>query len=80
IYGGRHPQLQVKSCLQAMQALCELEYLEPATYEQLQAAYRFLRRLEHGIQAINDQQTQRLPHDEHWRHNLATTLGFEDWA
>ena len=60
IYGGRHPQLQVKSCLAAMQALCQLWYLEETTYQELQAAYRFLRRLEHGIQAINDQQTQRL--------------------
>ena len=79
IYGGRHPQLQVKSCLQAMQALYELKYLEQSTYEQLQVAYRFLRRLEHGIQAINDQQTQRLPHDQYWQHNLAVTFGFEDW-
>nr|WP_200861759.1 bifunctional [glutamate--ammonia ligase]-adenylyl-L-tyrosine phosphorylase/[glutamate--ammonia-ligase] adenylyltransferase [Psychrobacter aquaticus] len=79
IYGGRHPQLQVKSCLQAMQVLRELGYLELSTYEQLQAAYRFLRRLEHGIQAINDQQTQRLPHDPSWQHNLAITLGFDDW-
>ena len=79
IYGGRRPQLQVKSCLQAMQVLCELRYLESSTYQQLQAAYRFLRRLEHGIQAINDQQTQRLPHDPHWQHNLAITLGFESW-
>lgn len=80
IYGGRHPQLQVKACLQAMRALCEREYLEPFTYKQLQEAYRFLRRLEHAIQAINDQQTQRLPHDSHWQHNLAITLGFEDWS
>ena len=79
IYGGRHPQLQVKACLQAMQVLCKLEYLELSTYEELQAAYRFLRRLEHGIQAINDQQTQRLPQDAQWQHNLAVTLGFEDW-
>ena len=79
IYGGRRPQLQVKSCLQAMQVLCELRYLEPSTYQQLQEAYRFLRRLEHGIQAINDQQTQRLPHDPHWQHNLAITLGFDSW-
>ncbi|WP_367108778.1 bifunctional [glutamate--ammonia ligase]-adenylyl-L-tyrosine phosphorylase/[glutamate--ammonia-ligase] adenylyltransferase [uncultured Psychrobacter sp.] len=79
IYGGRYPQLQVKACLQALQALYELNYLERITYEQLQAAYRFLRRLEHAIQAINDQQTQRLPHDPHWQHNLAMTLGFEDW-
>lgn len=79
IYGGRHPQLQIKPCLEAMQALCQLEYLEPTTYQQLQGAYRFLRRLEHAIQAINDQQTQRLPQDAHWRHNLALTLGFEQW-
>ncbi len=79
IYGGRHPQLQIKSCLQSMQVLCELGYLELSTFEQLQAAYRFLRRLEHAIQAINDQQTQRLPHDPHWQHNLALTLGFDDW-
>lgn len=80
IYGGRQPQLQVKSCLKAMQALYELEYFEPSTYQKLQAAYRFLRRLEHAIQAINDQQTQRLPHDEFWQHNLALTLGFADWS
>ncbi|MGE6440644.1 bifunctional [glutamate--ammonia ligase]-adenylyl-L-tyrosine phosphorylase/[glutamate--ammonia-ligase] adenylyltransferase [Psychrobacter sp. NPDC078409] len=79
IYGGRHPQLQIKPCLQAMQVLCELGYLEHSTYEQLQAAYRFLRRLEHAIQAINDQQTQRLPHDEQWQHNLAVTLNFKNW-
>ena len=79
IYGGRHPQLQIKSCLEAMQVLCELRYLETSTYEQLQSAYRFLRRLEHGIQAINDQQTQRLPHDPKWQHNLAITLGFDNW-
>ncbi len=79
IYGGRHPQLQVKSCLQAMQALCQLAYIKQPTYQALQEAYRFLRRLEHGIQAINDQQTQRLPQDAFWQHNLATTLGFEDW-
>ncbi|MGO2386365.1 MAG: bifunctional [glutamate--ammonia ligase]-adenylyl-L-tyrosine phosphorylase/[glutamate--ammonia-ligase] adenylyltransferase [Psychrobacter sp.] len=80
IYGGRHPQLQIKPCLQAMQVLCELGYLEHSTYEQLQAAYRFLRRLEHAIQAINDQQTQRLPHDEQWQDNLAVTLNFESWS
>ena len=79
IYGGRHLQLQVKPCLQAMKALCDLRYLKHPAYEQLQAAYRFLRRLEHAIQAINDQQTQRLPHDTFWQHNLAITLGFNNW-
>ncbi|GAF62414.1 LOW QUALITY PROTEIN: glutamate-ammonia-ligase adenylyltransferase [Psychrobacter sp. JCM 18903] len=79
IYGGRHPQLQVKSCLQAMQVLHKLEYLERTTYQELQAAYRFLRRLEHAIQAINDQQTQRLPHDRSGSITWQLPLGLDDW-
>ncbi|WP_230659762.1 bifunctional [glutamate--ammonia ligase]-adenylyl-L-tyrosine phosphorylase/[glutamate--ammonia-ligase] adenylyltransferase [Psychrobacter sp. I-STPA10] len=80
IYGGRHSQLEVKSCLKAMQVLYEFDFLDAETYENLQAAYRFLRRVEHGIQAIHDQQTQKLPTDPQWQHNLAVTLGFEDYA
>lgn len=79
IYGGRHPELQVKSCLNAMKVLVDLGYIEAKTYRHLSAAYRFLRRLEHGIQGIHDQQTQRLPQDAHWQNNLAKTLKFEDW-
>ena len=79
IYGGRHPQLEVKSCLKAMQALNEFDFIEDKTYEQLEEAYRFLRRVEHGIQAIHDQQTQRLPNSAEYQNNLAVTLGFEDW-
>lgn len=79
IYGGRHPQLQIKPCLQAMSVLCQLGYLETSTYQDLQSAYRFLRRLEHGIQAIDDQQTQRLPQDADLQYNLAMTLGFDNW-
>lgn len=79
IYGGRHPQLEVRSCLKAMQALNEFDFIEDKTYEQLAEAYRFLRRVEHGIQAIHDQQTQRLPNSVECQNNLAVTLGFEDW-
>ncbi|WP_199507921.1 MULTISPECIES: bifunctional [glutamate--ammonia ligase]-adenylyl-L-tyrosine phosphorylase/[glutamate--ammonia-ligase] adenylyltransferase [unclassified Psychrobacter] len=79
IYGGRHPELQVKSCLNAMKVLVDLGYIEAKTYRHLSAAYRFLRRLEHGIQGIHDQQTQRLPQDAHWQNNLAKTLKFDNW-
>lgn len=79
IYGGRHPQLEVKSCLKAMQVLNEFDFIDDKTYEQLEEAYRFLRRVEHGIQAIHDQQTQRLPNSAEYQNNLAVTLGFEDW-
>ncbi|WP_019520513.1 bifunctional [glutamate--ammonia ligase]-adenylyl-L-tyrosine phosphorylase/[glutamate--ammonia-ligase] adenylyltransferase [Faucicola boevrei] len=79
IYGGRVLPLKVKNCLQAMQKLHELDYLDAQTYENLANAYRFLRRLEHGIQAIHDEQTQRLPSDPVWQQNLANVLGFDDW-
>ena len=79
IYGGRHPELQVKSCLNAMKVLVDLGYIEAKTYRHLSAAYRFLRRLEHGIQGIHDQQTQRLPQDAYWQDNLAKTLKFDNW-
>jgi len=80
IYGGRHSQLEVKSCLKAMKALNDFDFIDDETYEKLEAAYRFLRRVEHGIQAINDQQTQRLPSNPESQHNLAVTLGFKDWS
>lgn len=79
IYGGRVTPIKVKNCLIAMQKLHEMDYIDKQTFDNLQQAYRFFRRLEHGIQAINDEQTQRLPTDPFWQHNLAQVLGFDDW-
>ena len=80
IYGGRVSDIKVKNCLQAMSQLEKHGFIDAVTHEQLAQAYRFLRRLEHGIQAINDEQTQRLPQDAKQRHQLAQVLGFADWA
>ncbi len=80
IYGGRVSDIRVKNCLQAMSQLEKHGFIDAVTHEQLAQAYRFLRRLEHGIQAINDEQTQRLPQDAMQRHQLAQVLGFADWA
>lgn len=80
IYGGRVSDIKVKNCLQAMSQLEKHGFIDAVTHEQLAQAYRFLRRLEHGIQAINDEQTQRLPQDAMQRHQLAQVLGFADWA
>ena len=79
IYGGRVSDIKVKNCLQAMNQLEKHGYIEATTHQQLAEAYRFLRRLEHGIQAINDEQTQRLPQDPTHQQNLAKVLGFTDW-
>lgn len=80
IYGGRVGDIKVKNCLQAMNQLEKHGYIEATTHQKLAEAYRFLRRLEHGIQAINDEQTQRLPQDPTQQQNLAAVLGFADWS
>lgn len=81
IYGGHHVAIaQNPSCLACMAVLTDLGYLDAAEAEQLGDAYRFLRRLEHAIQARHDSQTQRLPSDENELLAVAQTLGFESIA
>ena len=79
IYGGRVTAIKVKNCLQAMEQLEQHGFLDPQTHDNLAKAYRFFRRLEHGIQAIKDEQTQRLPKNPDEQANLACVLGFENW-
>ncbi|OOR91559.1 bifunctional glutamine synthetase adenylyltransferase/deadenyltransferase [Moraxella caviae] len=81
IYGGHHITLgEKRACLDGMAELAKLGYLDKDESDNLAAAYRFLRRLEHAIQARHDQQTQRLPQDENELFAIAKTLGFDDVA
>lgn len=79
IYGGKFVQMQVKTCLLAMQELADLDFIEPSTHWSLHTAYLFLRRLEHAIQALQDKQTQRLPQQPEQQARLAKVMGFADW-
>lgn len=80
IYGGHYAVLTEKTaCLEALSALCELQLLDKKTTDELTCAYRFLRRLEHAIQARHDTQTQKLPKGEELT-AIARTLGFDDSA
>ena len=78
IYGGHHVRIaEHPACLECMQVLTELGYIDAEESKQLSSAYRFLRRLEHAIQARHDNQTQRLPSDADELLAIAQTLGFE---
>lgn len=79
IYGGHYQQLQIKTCLGAMKELNKHGFFEDATHRDLKSAYLFLRRLEHAIQAVDDQQTQKLPADNQAQQNMAITLGYQNW-
>ena len=54
IQGGARRELRGVQCLQMLACLGELQMLPADQVAQLRAAYLFLRRLEHAIQALQD--------------------------
>ena len=79
IYGGAKLELQDRQCLVSLHHLGEVGLLETQAVAELEDAYLFLRRVEHAIQAFNDQQTQSLPSEPDLRQRMIETLGFADW-
>ncbi len=57
-------------------ALAGEGWVTPEAAEELAVAYRFLRDLEHRVQMVNDEQTQKLPKDEADLISLARLAGF----
>ncbi|HLB83310.1 MAG TPA: bifunctional glutamine synthetase adenylyltransferase/deadenyltransferase, partial [Steroidobacteraceae bacterium] len=80
IRGGSDPRLQTRSLLRALSLLAGQKLLPAAAVEELDAAYRYLRRVENRLQEWNDEQTHELPADEAGRMRLAATMGAADWA
>lgn len=79
IYGGSKLELQDRQCLVSLHHLGEVGLLEMQAVAELEDAYLFLRRVEHAIQALHDQQTQSLPNEPDLRQRMIETLGFADW-
>ncbi|SDB80915.1 glutamate-ammonia-ligase adenylyltransferase [Acinetobacter boissieri] len=79
IYGGSKLELQDRSCLTNLNHLANAELLSQAEVDTLTDAYIFLRRVEHAIQAIDDQQTQLLPTTPELQQCVLITLGFASW-
>jgi glutamate-ammonia-ligase adenylyltransferase len=78
IWGGRFPELRSPSTCDAIEALTRAGRVTRAAAEDLLAAYRFLRRLEHRLQMIGDQQTHTLPEEGPKLDALAVFLGYPD--
>jgi glutamate-ammonia-ligase adenylyltransferase len=77
IWGGRDPSLRVSGTCAALDALAAAGRVGPRTAGELKGAYGFLRRVEHRIQMVEDQQTHKLPTDEAGLQRLALFLGYE---
>ena len=80
IWGGRRPQLRVGSTCEALRRLAAAGQIDTDCCTALIDDYRFLRRVEHRLQMVDDAQTHRLPNDSEGIARLATFLGYDDAA
>lgn len=78
IAGGRQPELRCRQTLEALRILAERDWISENTALELADAYRFLRRTEHRVQMISDEQTHSLPSDENELLRVAQFCGFAD--
>jgi glutamate-ammonia-ligase adenylyltransferase len=79
IRAGRDPWLQVKPTLVVLERLAARGVLPAVTVVALKQAYDFLRRLEHRLQYVEDQQTHDLPERPADQALIAETMGFAGW-
>ncbi len=80
VRGGQFPEIRTRSTLRGLQHLAARGLMKPATAERLAQAYTFLRRVEHRIQYLDDQQTHLLPSADDDLDWIARSLGAEDNA
>ncbi len=76
VRGGQFPELRTRPTLDALQRLARAGLMPQATAQALAEAYVFLRRVEHRIQYLDDQQTHILPTQDADLGWIAATLGF----
>jgi glutamate-ammonia-ligase adenylyltransferase len=76
IAGGRHPELRVRPTLEALDVLASSNWITFAARDELTAAYIFLRRVEHRLQMMADEQTHALPDDIEAVERFANFFGY----
>ena len=80
IAGGRHPELRIRPTLDALDVLANSNWITFEARDELTEAYQFLRRVEHRLQMVADEQTHKLPDTEEETERFARFLGFDDRA
>lgn len=80
IRGGRDVDLCIRPTLSVLQRLQKKHQLPEQAATELTDAYHFLRKLEHRLQYLDDQQIQTLPLNPVDQNLIATVMGFPDYA
>ena len=76
IWGGRRRELRVGTTCEALARLAAAGRIGEPDATTLTDDYRFLRRVEHRLQMVDDRQTHRLPGDAEGLARLAVFLGY----
>ena len=76
VRGGQFPEIRTRSTLRGLQRLVSRGLMKPETADKLAAGYTFLRRAEHRIQFLDDQQTHLLPSGDEDLIWIARSMGF----
>ena len=76
VRGGRFPELRTRPTLDALQRVAHAGLMPRETADAMARAYDFLRRVEHRIQYLDDQQTHVLPTRDDDLGWIAATLGY----
>ncbi len=77
IAGGRNPKLRGRRTLDMLDQLAAAQWIDAAAADELKAAYRFLRTIEHRVQMVNDEQTHTLPSSAEAFDRLARLSGYD---
>ncbi|MCJ2032673.1 bifunctional [glutamine synthetase] adenylyltransferase/[glutamine synthetase]-adenylyl-L-tyrosine phosphorylase [Methylobacterium sp. J-068] len=78
VFGGRRPELRGRRTVAMLEGLTQDGWIDAAARDDLTAAYDFLRTIEHRLQMLRDEQTQRLPHEPEDLERFARFAGFVD--
>jgi len=80
VRGGQFPEIRSRSTLKSLHKLAGRGLMKPETAVKLDAAYTFLRQVEHRIQYLDDQQTHLLPTQDGDLAWIAASLGLAGCA
>ena len=76
IAGGRDPSLRVSGTCNALSALVCCGRLDRNVADELERCYEYLRRLEHRLQMIADEQTHTIPEADDGLAHISAFMGF----
>ncbi|WP_274629658.1 bifunctional [glutamine synthetase] adenylyltransferase/[glutamine synthetase]-adenylyl-L-tyrosine phosphorylase [Arvimicrobium flavum] len=78
IAGGRFPELRGRQTVPMLAELAERGWITAEARDVLTRQYWFLRRVEHALQMVADEQTHTLPEDDEELERIALMLGYDE--